>query len=207
MALDFRFARTDEYPRISMFLHEYWAQNHVYCRMQDLFDWSFHRPDQWDADHYSFSIAEDNGELAGILGGIPFTFNQFGRSSKGMWIGNYVISPNYRKGSAALQLLSQFRKPEFNPVIAFGINPATLAIYRVLRGQVLDEIPRHFLVLPDAQDRMSTLLQTTYPDWDAERARGIADAFTMRSVPERECESSHLIPKSWDTNEWPAIAA
>ena len=37
MALDFRFARLDEYPRISAFLHEFWAQNHVYCRMRDLF--------------------------------------------------------------------------------------------------------------------------------------------------------------------------
>ena len=110
-------------------------------------------------------MAEDNGELAGILGGIPFKFNQFGRTSNGMWIVNYVIRPDHRKGSAALQLLSQFRKPEFNPVIAFGINPATSAIYRVLRGQVLDEIPRHFMVLPGgrgahgepAADRLSRL--------------------------------------------------
>ncbi len=207
MALEFRPARLNEYPQISLFLHEFWAQNHIYCRNADLFDWTFRRRDRWDSDSYSFMVAEDNGELAGILGGIPFLFNQFGRTSNGMWIVNYVIRPDHRKGSAALQLLSQFRKPEFNPVIAFGINPATSAIYRVLRGKVLDEIPRHFLVLPEAQDRMTNLLQTTYPDWEAGRAREMSDAFTMRAMPERETEFADVIPKSWDTNEWPAIAA
>jgi len=207
MALEFRTARLNEYPQISAFLHEFWAQNHIYCRNADLFDWTFRRTDRWDSDSYSFVVAEDNGELAGILGGIPFLFNQFGRTSNGMWIVNYVIRPDHRKGSAALQLLSQFRKPEFNPVIAFGINPATSAIYRVLRGKVLDEIPRHFLVLPEAQDRMANLLQTTYPEWEADRAREMADAFTMRVMPERDTEFSDVIPKSWDTNEWPAIAA
>src|SRR5690348_1545391 len=199
MGLDFRFARLDEYPRISLFLHEYWAQNHVYCRMPDLFDWTFRRAERWE-EGYSFAVAEDNGELAGILGGIPFKFNQFGRSSNGMWIVNYVIRPDHRKGSAALQLLSQFRKPEFNPVIAFGINPATTVIYRVLRGQVLDEIPRHFMVLPGAEDRMAKLLQTAYPDWQADRAREIADAFVLRRAPDLHVEAANAIPKSWDDN-------
>jgi len=206
MAFDFRFARLDEYPSISLFLHEFWAQNHVYCRERELFDWTFRRSDQWPADTYSFAVAEDNGELAGILGGIPFKFNQFGRTSNGMWIVNYVIRPDHRKGSAALQLLSQFRKPEFNPVIAFGINPATSAIYRVLRGQVLDEIPRHFMVLPGAEERMARLLQATYSDWSSDRAREMANAFVMREIPARACETSPWIPKSWDTDEWPAIA-
>ena len=206
MALDFRFARLDEYPSISAFLHEFWAQNHIYCRERSLFDWTFRRSDQWPADSYSFCVAEDNGELAGILGGIPFRFNKFGATSNGMWIVNYVIRPDHRKGSAALQLLSQFRKPEFNPVIAFGINPATSAIYRVLRGQVLDEIPRHVMVLPGAEDRMANVLQTAYPDWTADRAREMADAFVVRSVPNVKVETSHVIPKSWDSNEWPAIA-
>src|SRR3954470_23798130 len=108
MALEFRTARLNEYPQISSFLHEFWAPNHIYCRNADLFDWTFRRTDRWDSDSYSFMVAEDNGELAGILGGIPFLFNQFGRTSNGMWIVNYVIRPDHRKGSAALQLLSQF---------------------------------------------------------------------------------------------------
>jgi len=207
MGLDFRFARSGEYPRISMFLHEFWAQNHVYCRLSDLFDWTFQRPGFCAPDGYTFAVAEDSGELAGILGGIPFRFNQFGRASSGMWIVNYVIRPDHRRGSAALQLLSQFRRPEFHPVIAFGINPATSAIYRVLRGQVLDEIPRHFLVLPEARERMERLLRAAYPDWTPACAAELADAFVLDREPAGPVEAGALIPRSWDACEWPAIAA
>ena len=206
MGLDFRFARSGEYPRISTFLHEFWAQNHVYCRMSGLFDWTFQRPGFCAPDEYSFALAEDKDELAGILGGIPFQFNHFGRQSNGMWIVNYVIRPDHRRASAALQLLSQFRKPEFNPVIAFGINPATSAIYRVLRGQVLDEIPRHFLVLPEARDRMKALAASACPDWTSERAGELADAFVLHREPQGEPETGTLIPRGWDERDWPAIA-
>jgi hypothetical protein len=206
MAIEFRFARLDEYPRVSAFLHEFWAQNHVYCRDRELFEWTFRRKDQWEAENLSVAVAEDHGELAGILGGIPFRFNRFGRTSPGIWIVNYVIRPDHRKGSAALQLLSQFRRPEFNPVIAFGINPATSVIYRVLRGTVLDEIPRHFLVLPGAVERMAQLLQLAWPEWQADRARELAGWLALRNRPAAAPETGQLIPRTWDREEWPAIA-
>ncbi len=205
--MEFRFAQYGEYPRISRFLDEFWARDHVYCRMPELFDWTFRRPGYAEPGSYTFAVAEEQGELAGILGGIPFDFNRFGRRSRGVWIVNYVISPEHRRGSAALQLLSQFRRPEFDPVIAFGINPATSAIYRVLRGQVLDEIPRHFLVLPEACGRMQRLLEAAYPDWPAERAAVLADAFVLRRTPRPAREAGDSIPPGWDEKDWPAIAA
>jgi hypothetical protein len=206
MSLQFRFAQADEYPKISDFLHRFWAENHVYCRNRDLFEWTFRRADLWTHDGYSVAVAEDGGELAGILGGIPFRFNQFGAGSQGIWIVNYVIRPDHRKGSAALQLLSQFRRPEFCPVIAFGINPATAVIYRVLRGTVLDEIPRHFLVLPHAVERMHTLLRIAHPDWDEARVRNLAEGMALcRPIPQAP-ESANVIPAKWDEVDWPAIS-
>jgi hypothetical protein len=91
-------------------------------------------------------------------------------------------------------------------VIAFGINPATSAIYRVLRGQVLDEIPRHFMVLPEARERMTTLLSSAYPEWTPEHTSGLADSLVLRREPEGEPETGTLIPRTWDQCEWPAIA-
>ena len=137
MPVEFRFARRDEYPRISQFLNDYWAEDHVYCRDRALFDWTFRRPGHWPKDEYSFALAEDAGELVGILGGIPFAFNRFGARSSGIWMANYVIRPDHRRGPTALQLLAMFRPPRFDACVAFGINPATSAIYRVLRGEVL----------------------------------------------------------------------
>lgn len=206
MAVELRYARGDEYPRISKFLDEFWAKDHVYCRNKPLFDWTFSRSTHWAEGEYSFALAEDKGDLAGILGGIPFTFNNRGVTSKGIWIANYVVSPNHRKGSAALQLLSMFRKPEFQPVIAFGINPATATIYKVLRGQVLPEIPRHFLVMPKGGHRMKTLLEIAYPDWTEDRCAALAEAFQVSSLPDGAAFSPQL-PPDWDTVDWAHHAA
>lgn len=206
MSLEYRFAGRDEYPRISQFLGQYWAANHVYCRDQRLFDWTFHRAGHWDPNQLSFALGESDGQLGGILGGIPFTFNCFGKTSKGIWIANYVIGPEHRKGPAALQLLSMFRSPEFHPVVAFGITPASAIIYRVLRGQVLPHIPRHFLVLPDALDRMVRFLRLAHPDWEADRARELAEAFVIEPIEDRGIEPACQIPDGWDRVDWPALA-
>jgi hypothetical protein len=207
MAVEFRYANLDEYPRISAFLHEYWANNHIYTRDRKLFDWSFHRPGHWDPNTYSFSLAVDGPELVGILGGIPFTLNQFGKSSKAVWIVNYVIRPDRRKGAMALQLLSSFRKPEFSAVVAFGINPATVAIYQVLRGQVLPEIPRHFLVMPGQGERMACALKLAYPDWSDERAANLVSGFELKALPVAPLQTGNVLPATWDELDWPVHAA
>ncbi len=205
MAVELRYATRHEYPEISRFLHEFWANNHVYCRDKALFDWTFARSTHWRDDQYSFALAEDKGLLVGILGGIPFTFNNRGASSNGMWIANYVVHPEYRKGSTALQLLSMFRRPEFHPMVAFGINPATATIYKVLRGQVLPEIPRHFLVMPGCEERMENILHAAYPDWDAGRARNLTRQFQLPALPDG-ADFSSALPDTWDRADWSELS-
>ena len=93
MSLAFRYAAYDEYGRISQFLDRYWAKNHVYVRMPELFDWTFGPKDVWDGEGYSFAIAEDSSQIIGILGAIPFTFNCFGKQSPAVWLANYMLCP------------------------------------------------------------------------------------------------------------------
>jgi hypothetical protein len=207
MAVEFRYAKIGEYPRISDFLDQHWAKNHVYTRMRPLFDWSFHRTGHWDPDTYSFSVALDGDELVGILGAIPFTLNRFGEAAKAVWIVNYVIRVDYRKGATALKLLSSFRKPEFSAVVAFGINPATAVIYQVLRGKVLPEIPRHFLVMPHRVGRMVRALKGAYPGWGSERATDLASAFQLARLPIGPSQVSHSLPSGWDEKDWPEHAS
>lgn len=202
MAIEFRYARTEEYGRISDFLDQHWAKNHVYTRNRPLFDWTFHRPKQWEQDTYSFSLALDDGELVGILGAIPFTLNRFGEATRAVWIVNYVVRLDHRKGAMALQLLSSFRKPEFSAVVAFGINPATAVIYKVLRGNVLPEIPRHFLVMPKQEDRMVRVLQVAYPEWHAERAADLVSNFRLAHRPTAPSQTGHSLPSAWDEKDW-----
>ena len=207
MAIEIRYARLDEYPRISDFLDKHWAKDHVYTRRRDLFDWTFHRPRHWDSGQYSFSLAMDGEDLVGILGGIPFTLNRFGETSKAIWIVNYVIRPDYRRGATALQLLSSFRRQEFSAVVAFGINPATAAIYQVLRGQVLPEIPRHFLVMPRQGARLARALKIAYPDWSDERAVSLTSSFELAQLPAPASQVGRTLPSNWDGHDWPEHAS
>ena len=138
MPVEFRFARLDEYDKAARFLNDYWSKDHIYIRDKALFDWTFHRTTHWDADTYSFAVAHNGDEWVGILGGIPFTFNQHGEKQRGVWIVNYVIHPDHRKGTTALQLLSVFRKEPFESTVAFGITKASTVIYKVLRGDVVE---------------------------------------------------------------------
>ena len=207
MSVSFRYANLGDYDRISQFLDEHWAKNHIYVRDRSLFDWTFTRPGQWTEDGYSFALAEDGSELVGILGGIPFGFNTFGKRSQGVWIVNYAMRPDHRRGSGAFQLLSMFRKDAFSVVIASGLNPATTVIYRVLRGLVLPETPRRFVVLPGAEERMADLLRLTYPDWPRERALNLSQAFRVDRMEVNNIRTGNTIPERWDELDWPEIAA
>lgn len=206
MAVAFRYARLDEYPPIAAFLNEYWAKDHIYVRDKKLFDWTFHRASHWEEPGYSFALAEDAGQLVGILGGIPFSFNSFGTVSAGIWIANYVIRPDYRRGPTALQLLSVFRNLSRHAVIAFGINPATSAIYRVLRGEVLPYLPRRLAIFQGAEERLRNLLAIAYPDWEAARQRALAERFVLPAPAASALGHGSSLPPDWDRVDWPAIA-
>jgi hypothetical protein len=207
MSIQFRYVGVSEYPRVSQFLDEYWAKNHIYVREQSLFDWTFMRKRHWDDETYSFAVAEDGDEIVAILGGIPFTFNCLGKSSKAVWIVNYAVRPDHRRGPAALQLLSTFRKPPFQTVIAAGLNPSSTIIYKVLRGVVLPEMPRHFAVFANATDRAADLLQLTYPDWTRERAASLAQAFVLAGNGDHSVPHGTTLAASWDETDWPKIAS
>ncbi|MGE0821936.1 MAG: GNAT family N-acetyltransferase [Candidatus Binatia bacterium] len=205
MTLEFRYAGTDEYGKISRFLDEHWAKDHVYVRSPRLFEWTFARTDLLEHDGYSVILAEDKGRLIGILGTIPFRFNLLGRSLRGAWLANYVVRAEYRRGPAALQLLGVLRQSPYNTTIAFGVNPGIAAIYRVLRWHVLEEIPRNVIVLPKAEGRMTALLRLANPDWSIDRATVVARRFTITEVPSISARAYDTLPADWD-DHWAQFA-
>ncbi|MBV9742785.1 MAG: hypothetical protein JO099_03405, partial [Acidobacteriia bacterium] len=79
MEVSFRYARFEEYSKVTQFIDEYWAKDHIYLRSKPLFDWTFRRGgNHWEDETYSLAVGEHNDELVGILGGIPFDFNVLG---------------------------------------------------------------------------------------------------------------------------------
>jgi len=206
MSVEFRYANEGDYLAISQFLNDYWAAGHIYTRDKALFDWTFRRPGYWDRSDYSFAVGEENGELTGILGGIPFDFNCAGDRSKGIWIVNYVIRPDHRKGSGALKLLSMFRGAPFQATIAFGITEASSVIYRVLKGEVLERIPRYFAILPGQAARFAHLLSLAHPEWGPEKNGTLASMFEMQQLPKPDGPAGNALPEQWDSEDWPRFA-
>lgn len=206
MPVEFRYATFGDYRRISKFLDEYWAKDHVYVRMPELFEWTFARRNLWDRDGYSFALAEDKDEVVGILGGIPVVFNCLGRLSRGAWLGNYMVRPDYRGGTVAVRLLSMFSSDQ-ELIATSGLNPAVSPFLQALRWRVLGNFPRHFCVLPHAVGRMSNVLRLTYPDWQADRCHALARFLGLRDLPRTTLQAENTLPPSWDRYDWPEIAS
>jgi hypothetical protein len=207
MTVEFRYTRFGEYDRVRLFLDSYWAKSHVYVRVPELFEWTFGRQNLWDREGYSFAIAEDKDEVVGVLGGIPFVFNSLGHGSRAIWLVNYMLRPDYRRGPLALRLLNMFRRLPYETVIAFGNNPAVVPFYRALGARILSEMPRHFIILPGAAERMANLLSLAYPDWLAGRAESLARAFTLANPVNRPVASVDSLPPSWNRYDWPHTAS
>lgn len=206
MAIEFRFATEADYERISSFLSAYWAENHVYTRNRALFDWTFGRKSHWHREGYSFALAEDGGEVVGTLGGIPYTFNNRGRTSDGVWIANYALRPDYRKGATAFKLLDMFRGDPYDLTVACGLNPDTTVIYRVLRGRVLPPMPRHLATMAGREGRMAELLGVAHRGWEADRIARLSEAFVLGHRREPVSGWGEDVPASWDKENWALIA-
>jgi hypothetical protein len=207
MSLEVRYAHWEDYPRLSAFLDTYWAKDHVYVRQRPLFDWTFGRRTFWPHDGYSFALAADHGAVVGILGGVPFTMNCFGSSSRGVWLANYLVHPDYRRGALALRLLNMFRQPQFDVTIAFGVSTMAVPLYTALRARILETIPRHVGMLPQALPRVCHLLHLAYPAWSVARVQTLADALQWPQPAVAPSRHGTTLPDDWDQQDWPHWAA
>ena len=209
MSIQVRYLNYGEYDKAAEFLDRYWANNHAYVKMPQLFEWTFGHHACWDRDTYSFAIAEKESEVIGILGGVPFLLNAYGRTSYGVWLANWMVHPSNRSGRCALALLKQFTRPPFDATIAFGINQDVMRIYQAMQWKVVEDIPRYFFILPDAIERMTDLLMHTYPDWDAQRARSLAQAVALTGFQGTPAEADRFSPPEWnlwDQYTWAQLA-
>lgn len=206
MAVTFRFAKSTDYPSIQEFLHQHWESNHVYVRMPEMFEWTFGKSHFLVDEPYSVILAEDKGELVGFLGGIPFVLNEHGKQKRGVWLANYLLRSDYRKGTLGFQLLNMFRNNRNNAVVSFGLSPATIPIYRILKADVLMDMPRHFMLFSHARHRMERFLQVAHPEWSHEKKDSLIKAFTAPRLPSKAVESSHGLPEEWDKQGWSLLA-
>lgn len=206
MTIELRYAGFDEYPRISRFLAAHWAADNIYVRERRLFDWTFGRSALWDRYGYSFALAEAGGEIVGILGAIPFEFNRLGAGARALWLANYMIAPEHRRGPLAVRLLQAMRRDPYMATIAFGINPRTAPLYQALRWRVVENIPRHVVILPEAVDRMVEIIRLAHEDLPAADAAALARRFALPAPVFPSTPCGNELPEDWDERGWRPLA-
>jgi hypothetical protein len=207
MTPEFRYAQPHDYASISKFFDRYWAKNYVYALNPELFAWTFGRRSLWDQDSYSFAIIEDGGEIAGILGAIPFLFNNRGATLRALWFANLMVRPEYRRGALPLRLLAMFRRPPYGVNAVSGINSRAIELYQKLHWQLMGPLPRHFAVCPFAFERMVRLLRMAFDNWDLGRAESLARFFITKEVPGAVAQSCAELPSDWNARDWQKIAS
>jgi GNAT superfamily N-acetyltransferase len=205
MTIELHYATTEDYPKISKFLDQYWERDYIYVRKPELFDWTFGRNELWNQEGYSFALMEDRDELVGILGAIPFNFNCLGRKTQAVWFANYMIRPDYRRGPLGMRLLGAFQGYKIKTV--FGVNSRVVPIYQRLGWAILPPIPRHFMILRDAVRRAARVIRTVHPEYADSDAEKLAGFFQIRDIPESSVCYDNAIPTDWNAKDWSELAS
>ncbi|MCA9623725.1 MAG: GNAT family N-acetyltransferase [Myxococcales bacterium] len=207
MKFDLRYLGAEEYPRLAAFIAEHWGPDHPYVKRRALFDWTFRRGELWDREGYSWLYAEDGGTMISSLGAIPFELNIRGKTVPAVWPVTWMTAEAYRHTGVGLWLFGMLRRPPFKAIVCFGAREAAADIYRALRFQMVDDIPRRVALLSQRQELATRLLEHTHPDWAPSRV----DAVTRFYSPNWEPGSSTRVDiadfwSRWDDHGWQAWA-
>jgi hypothetical protein len=73
--------------------------------------------------------------------------------------------------------------------------------------RLLQPIPRHFAVFPDAVEKAASLLRLSHPDWPEDRAHALVRFFALKDMAQRSAQYSHTVPATWDSFDWPKVAS
>ena len=164
------------------FIDRHWSAGHILARDRALMDFQHGDPD--DRDHYNWLIAEDNGEMVGILGYIPTRIYDAALDGQCfVWLTLWCVRPDMRGSAVGLRLLRAFEKVEPNSGVGvLGVNPEHPPMYRAL-GYRVGELAHHVLF----SNIMTTKLANRPEGWIAPKmSKGSArlDKVTASRLPE-----------------------
>ena len=200
-----KLAGIQEHESVSSFIDKNWKRNHAYVKSKSLFDWTFFNNPNWDSDHYSISLALNNGSIDGMLGTIPFDLNVYGDSFKACWLVNWLVVPHARKGRTGLKLLNIFQKDLGYQTISFGINDTVARLYSALKWQEMPAMPRMVWINPDFSRETEVLLGELYRNADGGLiSKFVKDhAINIKTIAGSPYGSFDTVSKkTWDNRGW-----
>lgn len=199
---DFGYLPYDDYPRLAEFIAATWGPEHPYVRKKALFDWAFDRSHLWDRDGYSWLFAEDQGRMISSLGAIPFELNVRGETHRAVWPVTWMTAESYRSKGVGMWLFGMLRRPPFRAIVCFGARASAARIYRALRFQMVDDIPRRVAFLSSRRHDAVELIARTHPTWDISRTTSLTDAYLREPGDPPSLMREAEFWSEWDERGW-----
>lgn len=141
-----RFFESNEQKLLQEAIDELWMNKHVYVRDEKLLANMFYESPYkhliTPKNDYTFLGVWDNQNVVGLLGVLPFKFNQKGKISLGLCLTNWIVEESYRKTGAGMELLKYVQNLNPSIILSLGINDNVKKLYTLLKWEVMDSLPR-----------------------------------------------------------------
>lgn len=150
--IEFRWCGVERVAELQAFIDEHWKRRHILARDADLLRWQHPR----SAGELSILVAQEKGEMLGILGIVPADCGFYGERRPGAWLTTWVARADARDRHVGLALLRSVIDETDGLVATIGGNATTMRILGVMGFSLIPAVPRW--VLPGSRDALRGLL-------------------------------------------------
>lgn len=144
--MEIRFFKKVEKSILKKAIDTLWATNHILSRDEKLLDFMFSNyPNSAliaEEDELNFLGAWENGEVIGLLGVMPFTFNNKGKKGIACCLTNWIVNPEYRHLGAGLALINYVHSLKPDMILSLGVSLEGSKVYKLMRWDIFEDVPR-----------------------------------------------------------------
>ena len=125
---------------LQRFIDTAWRPDHILARDQGLLRWQYRFPGK--PQELSILVAEEAGQIIGMLGAIQVGFSDRGKRHPGVMLALWIVKEEYRERAVGLRLYQRLMDGQCAFIGVLGINEEVARIYRAMRYAMWERIPR-----------------------------------------------------------------
>lgn len=166
--MEVRFFKKSERQLLLDSIDRLWKHNHVYVRQPEVLEHLVlntpYRADFAGEDNYSFLGMWHDNDVVGLLGVIPQEVNVFGKTKQSATYTVWITDRNRKERFNGLELHNCLDNKNISMKLCIGISEVAAKMYRFLRWDSIDELPRWVAVNNLTLARKVLLPSTTAPE-------------------------------------------
>ena len=125
---------------LQRFIDTAWRPDHILARDQGLLRWQYRFPGK--PQELSILVAEEAGQIIGMLGAIQVGFSDRGKRHPGVMLALWIVKEEYRERAVGLRLYQRLMDGQCAFIGVLGINEEVARIYPAMRYAMWERIPR-----------------------------------------------------------------